>query len=136
MDKISREARSRNMASIKSKNTEPEMLVRKALFREGFRFRIHYSLLGRPDIAFPSRRLAIFIHGCFWHGHNCNYNHIPKTNTKFWKMKIEANKKRDKICLEGLEEIQWETLVIWECSIRDRFNETMQDIKNALNKER
>jgi DNA mismatch endonuclease, patch repair protein len=88
MDKVSKETRSRNMSLIRAKNTKPELLVRKALHKLGLRYRIHYPLLGKPDIAFPSKKLTIFIHGCFWHGHGCKFDHKPKSNKLFWSSKI------------------------------------------------
>jgi DNA mismatch endonuclease (patch repair protein) len=122
MDKISKEARSRNMASIKSKNTKPELLVRKYLFSQGLRYRIHSRLPGKPDITFPSKQIAVFIHGCFWHGHGCKLDHIPKSNNVFWQEKITKNKQRDERVSGELHNLGWITYVIW-CIITRPFRE-------------
>jgi len=132
MDTISKAARSRNMSRIRAKNTIPELLVRKALFSKGYRYRIHYPLPGRPDIVFPSKRRAILIQGCFWHGHNCHYSHQPKSNIEFWKNKITANKKRDKKNFKHLKNCNWALFLVWECQIHDKFDITMKKIERFL----
>lgn len=119
MDIISKENRSRNMSAVKGKNTAPELLVRKTLFRLGYRFRIHYKLPGKPDIAFIKNRKAIFIHGCFWHLHRCKLSTIPKSNTAFWQKKLNDNKKRDAINIKLLHIQNWETLILWECELKE-----------------
>lgn len=112
--------RSYNMSQIRSKNTKPELIVRKFLFSEGFRYRIHYKKLpGKPDIVMPKYKTVIFVHGCFWHGHEgCKYFVIPKSRTEWWQNKIENNKKRDinhiiKLISEG-----WNVIVIYECELK------------------
>src|SRR3989344_1575669 len=95
MDKIDAATRSRNMARIKAKNTKPELLLRKLLFSSGYRYRLHYRLKGKPDIVFPKKKVAIFVNGCFWHGHGCKVDHISKSNTDFWIQKIDKNRNRD-----------------------------------------
>lgn len=117
MDKISKEARGRNMSRIKSKNTKPELLVRRYLRSKKLRYRIHYKLPGTPDIIFPSKKIALFIHGCFWHGHSCKNSHIPKTNIAFWKEKISKNKERDLKSINLLIKKGWKPLILWECSL-------------------
>lgn len=119
MDKISVSARSRNMSKIRSKNTKPEILLRKALFAKGLRYRIHYNLPGKPDIVFPSKKIAIFVHGCFWHGHGCKIDHSPRSNKTFWKEKIKMNRIRDKRNETLLKANNWETLTYWECEINN-----------------
>ncbi|RFQ02584.1 DNA mismatch endonuclease Vsr [Pseudomonas putida] len=116
--------RSRMMSGIKGKNTSPELVIRKALHARGFRFRIHTTHLpGKPDLILPKFRAAIFVHGCFWHGHNCRYFKTPKTRTEFWMDKIEKNKVRDAIQIAKLNEAGWRTLIIWECAIRKMKSE-------------
>lgn len=116
--------RSRMMSGIKGKNTSPELVIRKALHARGFRFRIHTTHLpGKPDLILPKFRAAIFVHGCFWHGHNCRYFKTPKTRTEFWMNKIEKNKVRDAIQIAKLNEAGWRTLIIWECAIRKMKSE-------------
>jgi DNA mismatch endonuclease (patch repair protein) len=107
------------MRAIKSANTKPEILVRKALHAAGFRFRLHSkNLPGKPDIVLPKYRTVIFVHGCFWHGHDCEYFKVPKTRTEFWLNKITENKRRDKINADKLIELGWRVLVVWECDTR------------------
>jgi len=115
MDKISKETRSKNMASIKSKDTQPELIVRRKLHKLGLRYRLHYPLVGKPDIVFPSKKIAIFVHGCFWHGHGCKNDHIPKTNNKYWSSKINTNKMRDMTVKKRLTKLGWKILIVWEC---------------------
>lgn len=106
------------MGGIRSKNTKPELTLRKALHRMGFRYRLHVSNLpGHPDIVLPKYKAAIFVHGCFWHGHNCRYFKWPKSNTVFWKDKITGNKKRAKKSERQLNKAGWRTLVVWECEL-------------------
>ena len=119
MDRLTKEARSRNMAAIKSKNTKPELILRKALHKAGFRFRLHRKdLPGKPDIVLPKYKTVIFVHGCFWHQHKgCRRSAVPKTNKTYWKNKLEKNVKRDEINLARLKELEWKIVVIWECEL-------------------
>ncbi len=112
--------RSFNMSQIKGKDTKPEILVRKILFANGFRYRLHDKKLpGKPDIVLPKYKTVIFIHGCFWHGHkNCKYFVVPKTRTDWWLNKIENNKRRDKIVSKELNKLGWKVYEIWECKVR------------------
>jgi DNA mismatch endonuclease, patch repair protein len=115
MDKITSEARSRNMSKIKAKNTKPELKVRSILYSQGYRYRIHYPLEGKPDIVFPKKKVAIFVNGCFWHGHGCKIDHVSKSNSEFWLNKISNNKERDKKINQNLTNEGWKVLTIWEC---------------------
>lgn len=110
------------MSGIRGKDTRPEMLVRKALFAAGFRFRLHRAdLPGAPDIVLPGRRVAVFVHGCFWHMHaGCRFAKLPATRTEFWKAKLEGNVARDRKAIEVLTGSGWRTLVVWECSTRGK----------------
>lgn len=112
--------RSEVMSKIHSKNTKPELTLRKALFARGFRFRVNYAKLsGKPDIVLPKYKTAIFVNSCFWHHHEgCKYAYTPKTNTKFWIDKINANVERDKVNKQKLSDLGWNVLTIWECEVR------------------
>ena len=123
-DRITKEQRSKNMSQIRSKDTSIELKVRKYLFSLGYRYRVNYKELpGKPDIVFTKKKIAIFIHGCYWHGHNCNsrYAHISKSNTNYWNTKIQRNQERDKRNIEQLEKDGWKVIVLWECEIKDNF---------------
>jgi DNA mismatch endonuclease (patch repair protein) len=121
VDVVSPAKRSQMMSGIKAKNSLPEMLVRKALFAMGHRFRLHRrDLPGTPDIAMPGRRIAIFVHGCFWHAHKqCKYAKTPSTRTEFWNAKLRGNVDRDRRAADKLAEMGWRVLTVWECSTRD-----------------
>ena len=119
-DSLSRARRSWLMGRVTGKNTKPELLVRRAAHALGFRFRLHRKdLPGRPDLAFPRLQKAIFVHGCFWHRHDCRKATTPKTNAAFWREKFDQNIERDKKALTELAGRGWETLVIWECETGD-----------------
>ena len=119
-DIFSPEQRSHIMQQIKGKNTKPEMIVRKYLFSKGFRYRVNVRHLpGKPDIALRKYHTAIFIHGCFWHGHeDCKLASHPQTNKEFWEAKIARNKSRDIETREKLKAMGWNTIVVWECQLR------------------
>lgn len=121
VDVVSADTRSRMMSGIRSKGTKPEMVVRRALFAAGYRFRLHRrDLPGVPDVALPGRRVAIFVHGCFWHMHaGCMNAKLPATRTDFWQAKLESNVDRDRCAVEALRSAGWRVLVVWECSTRD-----------------
>lgn len=113
--------RSRMMSGIRGRDTKPERLVRKALHARGFRYRLNVgSLPGRPDMVFPKYRATVFVHGCFWHGHDCALFRAPDTRAGKWAAKISRNRARDGEVREALHEAGWRQLVIWECSIRGR----------------
>ncbi|HEY8380773.1 MAG TPA: very short patch repair endonuclease [Microvirga sp.] len=121
LDPLSKEKRSALMRKVRQKNTAPELLLRRLLHAKGWRYRLHSKdLPGRPDIVFRGKRLAIFVHGCFWHGHlGCNKATVPKTRTDFWLAKIEANRARDLKAEEALKELGWRVAVVWQCELRE-----------------
>jgi DNA mismatch endonuclease (patch repair protein) len=113
------EHRQWNMSRIRGKNTKPELLVRSILHRHGFRFRLHVaSLPGKPDIVLPKYKIALFLHGCFWHMHGCKNSKIPSSRHDWWKEKLEANVRRDALQFEQLQSLGWNVLVVWECKFR------------------
>ena len=116
VDNLSPEERSRLMSRVRGKNTKPEMIVRQLAHRLGFRFRLHRrDLPGSPDLVFPGRKKVIFVHGCYWHRHNCKKATTPKTNVDFWNKKFDDNIMRDNKNLSDLAELGWETMVVWQC---------------------
>ena len=120
VDVFSAEKRSQIMASVRGKDTTPEKIVRSALHRLGFRFRLHRTdLPGKPDIVLPRHKKVIFVHGCFWHGHHgCIRSGRPKSNALFWNSKIDSNVERDKRNLLKLKNLGWKILVVWECETK------------------
>ncbi len=125
MKETPEELRSRTMRAVHSCDTEPELAVRRLLRDQGFvGYRIHCKKYpGKPDIAFIGRKKAIFIHGCFWHGHSCTRGRrIPQTNTEYWRRKISRNRQRDSENITALNMMNWEVLVVWECEIRDKIS--------------
>jgi DNA mismatch endonuclease (patch repair protein) len=123
-DVVDAKTRSQMMSGIKGKNTKPEILVRKALHARGFRFRLHDKKLpGKPDIILPKYKTVIFVHGCFWHKHDCKYFKWPKTRPDFWRDKIEGNVERDEKHHQQLKELGWNVKIIWECEIKDKSYE-------------
>ena len=112
--------RSFNMSRIKAKDTQPEMLVRKFLHTNGFRYTLHdKKLAGKPDIVLPKYKTIIFIHGCFWHGHtNCKYYKVPQTRTQWWLNKINTNKANDAKAVKALKKNGWKVITVWECKLK------------------
>ena len=124
-DVVDPETRSRMMSGIRGKDTKPEMAVRRALFAAGFRFRLHRrDLPGAPDVVLPGPRVAVFVHGCFWHRHMaCGLAKLPATNAEFWRAKLDDNVKRDKRAVAALRTAGWRVLVVWECATRGKAAE-------------
>jgi DNA mismatch endonuclease (patch repair protein) len=114
------EDRRRTMQAVKSGNTAPEMAARRMLHAAGYRYRLHLkSLPGCPDVVFPSRRKALFINGCFWHGHTCSRgSRVPKANRQYWEKKIARNRERDLQSIEKLQALGWRVFTIWECEVK------------------
>ncbi|MBL0306387.1 MAG: DNA mismatch endonuclease Vsr [Chitinophagaceae bacterium] len=119
-DVHSKKVRSYNMSRIRSGNTKPEMLVRKFLHANGYRYKLHDKTLpGKPDIVLPKYKTIIFIHGCFWHGHtNCKYYVVPKTVTQWWLNKINTNKANDARAAKALKKEGWKIITVWECQLK------------------
>lgn len=114
------EMRSRVMRAVKSVNTGPEMTVRRQLHALGYRYRLHRKdLPGKPDLVFPGRRKAIFVHGCFWHVHGCRRSRLPKTRQDYWIPKLARNRERDTENRFALEELGWTVLTVWECELKE-----------------
>ncbi|MBW9250305.1 MAG: DNA mismatch endonuclease Vsr [Acidithiobacillus ferriphilus] len=127
--------RSEVMSRVRSVDTKPEMLVRRALWRAGLRYRLHdRNLPGKPDIVFKAKRVAIFVHGCFWHGHEgCPRHRIPKTRVDWWTAKITRNKERDEAAMKALEAMGWRVIVLWECELSEpgKLEDVARAIKNV-----
>lgn len=134
MDSLSPEKRSWNMSQIRGKNTKPELAVRSALHRLGFRFSLHRKdLPGKPDLVLPKYHAAIFVHGCFWHRHKgCKLAYSPKTKQEFWQQKFSSNVDRDKRNLDAIAELGWNPIVIWECEIKQDLNAAIERIRCTL----
>lgn len=120
-DIVTPDQRSKMMAGIRAKNTKPELLIRRALFAQGLRFRLHRrDLPGVPDIVFPGRKIVVFVHGCFWHQHpSCRFAKLPSSNTNFWRNKLEGNTERDERAAAALLSMGWRVLTVWECATRN-----------------
>ena len=134
-DVHNKKTRSYNMSRIRAKNTKPEILVRKYLFSNGFRYRLHCKdLPGKPDLVLPKYNTVIFVHGCFWHGHEgCRYFVIPKTRTEWWVNKINRNKELDKENKLTLKELGWYVITIFECELKNtKFDKTMENMIKEL----
>lgn len=120
-DVMDRESRSRLMSRIRGSDTKPELALRRGLFAMGFRYRLHRKdLPGRPDLTFPRYGAVIFVHGCFWHGHDCALFRMPATRPEFWAGKIEGNRERDIRNVSSLRELGWRVLTVWECAMRGK----------------
>lgn len=120
-DHVDTQTRSKIMASVRSKDTKPELVVRRFLHRQGYRYRLHRKdLPGSPDIVFPSRRKVLFVHGCYWHGHRCRWGNLPKSNATYWHDKIRANRERDARNVSDLRLLGWDVHTVWQCELRDK----------------
>ncbi|MDD5333173.1 MAG: very short patch repair endonuclease [Rhodoferax sp.] len=129
MDRLSPEHRGWLMSHVKSKDTTPELTVRRLIFGMGYRYRLHDKRLpGKPDLVFAGRRKIVFVNGCFWHGHTgCRYAHLPKTRVNFWRTKIENNRTRDRRNVALLEASGWTVLTVWQCELK-----TIEALANKL----
>ncbi|MBY3030979.1 DNA mismatch endonuclease Vsr [Rhizobium leguminosarum] len=132
-DIVTPEVRSRMMSGIRSKNTKPELQIRRGLHAAGFRFRLHpKKLAGTPDLVLPKWRAVIFVHGCFWHGHHCHLFRWPSTRSGFWEAKITRNQQNDVKHLDELEVAGWRIAVVWECALRGRMKMPIEQAIEAL----
>lgn len=132
LDPFDKKKRSAVMRRVKSKDTKPELAVRRLLHAAGYRYRLHRKdLPGKPDLVFPGRRKAVFVHGCFWHGHDCRRGaRQPKTNAEYWRAKIARNIDRDARTRAALGAAGWRSLVVWECELKDEA--LLQRLENFL----
>lgn len=127
--------RSEIMSHIKSKDTSIELMVRRYLFSQGYRYRVNYKALpGKPDIVFSKKKIAIFIHGCYWHGHDCGsrYAHTSQSNKTYWEPKIYRTKQRDHEHIIKLEASGWKVAILWECQIKNNFDQTIENLINMI----
>jgi len=129
-------SRSEIMSSVGTKDTRPEMIVRRYLHSQGYRYALHRrDLPGRPDLAFPSRRKVMFVHGCFWHGHGCTWGRLPKTKLDYWAPKIAANVRRDREVMARLQALGWRAHVVWQCRLlklpRDGLEQAVSFLEGA-----
>ena len=134
-DKFSPEQRHICMSRVRSINTKPEIKLRKALFEKGFRYRVNVKTLpGKPDMVLPKYHTAIFVNGCFWHGHNgCKHYTVPETNMEFWVEKVRKNKERDAVNVQRLESLSWSVVTIWECELKSKvFQDTIAKVEAEL----
>ncbi len=121
------------MAAIKGRNTKPELLVRKALHARGLRYRLHpENLPGKPDLVFPRHRAIVLVHGCFWHGHDCELFRVPATRTEFWREKFKANRARDGATFALLHRMGWRVLTVWECAMRGSGKRSIEHLANEI----
>jgi DNA mismatch endonuclease (patch repair protein) len=134
MDTISPQQRSGVMRRVRSKNTKPEMTVRRLTHAMGYRYRLHVnSLPGKPDLVFSRRKKVIFVHGCMWHGHEgCSNNRRPSTRTDYWNPKLDGNKSRDNLNVQMLCEAGWQVLIIWECEVKKDVKAMSKRISDFL----
>lgn len=134
-DIVDAATRSRFMSGIRGTNTRPEILIRSLLHGMGFRYRLHVrSLPGKPDIVLPRYRAVVFIHGCFWHGHDCHLYRIPGTRRDFWLNKVSCNERNDAKAETALKADQWRVAIIWECALRGRCRLRPEDMARSLRK--
>jgi len=137
MDRLSRERRSWLMSRVRGKDTVPEYAVRRLLHRLGYRYRLHVATLpGKPDLVFTARRKVVFVHGCFWHGHECRLGRRPRSNVDYWSAKALANRTRDALQVQRLHDLGWQVFVVWQCETRDtdRLTDSLVQFLGATEK--
>jgi len=133
IDIVDKKTRSRMMAAIKGKDTKGELLIRKALHKRGYRYRLHCKELpGRPDLVFAKYNAVIFVNGCFWHGHNCDLFKWPKTRPEFWRKKISGNRERDAKNIRILSEKGWRYCILWECIFRGAKKKSIEELLKTI----
>lgn len=132
-DIVSAHVRSRMMSGIRGKNTKPEIVIRKALHASGFRYRLHdRKLPGKPDLVFPKYKAVVFVHGCFWHGHDCHLFRLPATRTEFWRGKIHGNMERDRKAVADLLLEGWRVAIVWECALKGKTKLPLSQLENEI----
>jgi DNA mismatch endonuclease Vsr len=135
VDVLTSEQRRYNMSRIRGGNTKPELLIRKALHAEGFRYRLHQrKLAGCPDIVLPKYRTVVFVHGCFWHGHNCHLVKKVETRAEFWQSKLSRNVERDREVIRSLRADGWKIALVWECALRGITRRPLETVTHRLTK--
>lgn len=139
-DVLTKEQRQRNMSGIRGRDTKPEMLVRRGLYVRGLRYKLHDKALpGRPDLVFPRYHAVVFVHGCFWHAHDCPMYKQPTTRKAFWSDKLKKNADRDRTVLDKLQSSGWRVLIIWECATRGpcrlNFQQVMDEAERFIKEE-
>ncbi len=135
VDVVDKATRSQMMAGIRGKNTKPELVIRSALHRRGLRFKLHDSLLpGKPDLVLPKYNTVVFIHGCFWHRHECQHFKWPQSNKAFWRAKLQGNARRDILTLDNLRNLGWRVCVLWECGYKQRTSGVIDRIHDRIAK--
>ena len=127
-DVVDAATRSRMMSGIRGKNTKPELMIRKALHARGFRYRLHCDLPGKPDICLPKHHAVVFVHGCFWHGHDCHLFKWPSTRPEFWRTKIARNQDVDRAAEHSLLAAGWRVAAIWECALKGRSRLALEEV--------
>lgn len=133
VDIVDQATRSKMMAGIKSKNTKPELVIRSGLFARGLRFRLHpKELPGKPDLVFPKYKTVLFVHGCFWHAHDCHLFRIPSSNQEYWQKKLIGNRDRDQIQQDQLKQAGWRVLIVFECELRGQSALAVENLLNNL----
>lgn len=132
-DPLTPDQRRLNMSSIRGRDTEPEMIIRRGLHARGVRYRLHNRKLpGTPDLVFASYRAVVFVHGCFWHGHDCALGVRPRSNAAFWQAKIERNQRRDRQTTDMLISSGWRVAIVWECALRGRSRQPLESVLDEL----
>lgn len=135
VDVVDKATRSRMMAGIRAKDTKPELVIRSALHRRGLRFKLHdASLPGKPDLVFPKFHAVVFIHGCFWHRHECQYFKWPRSNRVFWRSKLQGNARRDTLTVDNLRNVGWRVCVLWECALKQKTSVVIDRIHDRIAK--
>jgi len=132
VDRITPAKRSANMAKVRSRDTQPELLVRRRLHRAGYRYRLHVKELpGTPDLVFPRYWVVVFVQGCFWHGHHCRRGRLPSSNVDFWREKIQVNRARDSRATASLAALGWKPMFIWECELEAGMAEVLDVLRTS-----
>ncbi|MVT52581.1 DNA mismatch endonuclease Vsr [Bradyrhizobium yuanmingense] len=133
MDILTTAERSRRMASVRQRDTQPELIVRTILHKQGFRFRVNQRHLpGSPDIVLPRWRVVIFVHGCFWHMHKCSLFRLPQTRSDWWMQKLKLNRKRDRKAIRDANASGWRAIVVWQCAIKGKHRREIDDLARLL----